>query len=206
MPLVVPSSTTTDKLKNFNGLRRTTEGMLYLTTIDRQTSTDEITISKYTEEGKSNLVPNDGNTNYTEERLELFNVQTFTGDGTTKAFTLNVDLDTLGDRLAVFVDNVRQELNTHYTVSNTTLTFVIAPHNTKVIDVGQINKRYFNNDSDKYQQFTYDSQATYLINSNADLVKRENKAVSRTELSSDDFDTFESTTAIVNSTTYQDAV
>jgi len=30
--------------------------------------------------------------------------------------------------------------------------------------------------------------------------------VSRAELSSDDFDTFESTTASVNSTTYQDAV
>ena len=82
----------------------------------------------------------------------------------------------------------------------------MAPHTGKVIEVAQLNKRYKNNDSDKYQQFTFDNDATYLINSNADLVKRENKTVSRTKLSSDDFDTFESTTASVNSTTYQDAV
>lgn len=206
MPLVVPQTTTTDKLKNFNGLRRTREGMLYLTSIDRQNSTDEITISTHTEDGKSDLVPNDGQTNYVDERLEMINVQTFTGDGSDKTFTLNVNMGTLGNRLAVFVDGVRQDLNTHYTVSNTTLTFVMAPHNGKVIEVAQINKRYKNNDSDKYQQFTFDTDATYLINSSADLVKRENKTVSRTKLSSDDFDTFESTTASVNSTTYQDAV
>ena len=82
----------------------------------------------------------------------------------------------------------------------------MAPHTGKVIEVAQLNKRYKNNDSDKYQQFTFDNDATYLINSSADLVKRENKTVSRTKLSSDDFDTFESTTASVNSTTYQDAV
>lgn len=204
MPLVVPETTQKDELKNFNGIRRTKEGMLYLTTIDRQTSTDEITVSKYTEEGKSDLVPKD-ETSYVDEREEYFNAQSFTGNGSNTTFTLNVDMDTLGTRLAVFVDGVRQEVFTHYTVSNTTLTFVIPPQNGKIIEVAQINKRYYNNNSDKYQQFTYDFDATYLINSNADLVKRENKAVSRTELSSDDFDTFEST-ASVNSTTYQDAV
>ena len=115
-------------------------------------------------------------------------------------------MDTLGTRLAVWVDGVRQELFTHYTVSNTTLTFIIPPQNGKVIEVAQINKRYYNNNSDKYQQFTYDFDATYLINSSGELVKRENKSVSRSQLSSDDFDTFESTTASVNSTTYQDAV
>ena len=205
MPLVVPNSTTTDKLKNFNGIRRTQEGMLYLTTIDRQKSTDEITVSKFFEEGKSDLVPKD-ETAYVDEREEYTNAQTFTGNGSATTFTLNVDMDTLGTRIAVFVDSVRQQLFTHYTVSNTTLTFVIPPQNGKVIEVAQINKRYYNNDSDKYQQFTFDNDATYLINSNADLVKRENKAVSRTELTSDDFDTFESTTASVSSTTYQDAV
>src|SRR5210317_1364644 len=205
MPLVVPETTQKDELKNFNGIRRTKEGMLYLTTIDRQTSTDEITVSKYTEEGKSDLVPKD-ETAYVDEREEYFNAQTFTGNGSDTTFTLNVDMDTFGTRIAVFVDGVRQKLFTHYTVSNTTLTFVIPPQNGKIIEVAQINKRYYNNDSDKYQQFTYDFDATYLINSNADLVKRENKTVSRTELSSDDFDTFESTTASVNSTTYQDAV
>jgi len=205
MPFVVPVTTTKDKLKNFNGLRRTQDGMLYLTTIDRQTSTDEITVSKYYEEGKSDLVPKN-ETNYVDEREEYFNAQSFTGNGSNTTFTLNVDMDTLGTRLAVWVDGVRQELFTHYTVSNTTLTFIIPPQNGKVIEVAQINKRYYNNNSDKYQQFTYDFDATYLINSSGELVKRENKSVSRSQLSSDDFDTFESTTASVNSTTYQDAV
>lgn len=205
MPFVVPVTTTKDKLKNFNGLRRTQDGMLYLTTIDRQTSTDEITVSKYYEEGKSDLVPKD-ETNYVDEREEYFNAQSFTGNGSNTTFTLNVDMDTLGTRLAVFVDGVRQEVFTHYTVSNTTLTFIIPPQNGKVIEVAQINKRYYNNNSDKYQQFNYDFDATYLINSSGELVKRENKSVSRSQLSSDDFDTFESTTASVNSTTYQDAV
>jgi len=205
MPFVVPVTTTKDKLKNFNGLRRTQDGMLYLTTIDRQTSTDEITVSKYYEEGKSDLVPKD-ETNYVDEREEYFNAQSFTGNGSNTTFTLNADMDTLGTRLAVWVDGVRQEVFTHYTVSNTTLTFVIPPQNGKVIEVTQINKRYYNNNSDKYQQFTYDFDATYLINSSGELVKRENKSVSRSQLVSDDFDTFESTTASVNSTTYQDAV
>ena len=205
MPFVVPVTTTKEELKNFNGLRRTQDGMLYLTTIDRQTSTDEITVSKYTEEGKSDLVPKD-ETNYVDEREEYFNAQSFTGNGSNTTFTLNVDMDTLGTRLAVWVDGVRKELFTHYTVSNTTLTFVIPPQNGKVIEVAQINKRYYNNNSDKYQQFTYDFDATYLINSSGELIKRENKSVSRSQLSSDDFDTFESTTASVNSTTYQDAV
>ena len=158
-------------------------------------------MSKFHEDGKSDLLPKDGETNYTQERLELFNVQQFTGDGSTKTFTLSNDMDTNTDRLAVFVDNIRKTAHTDFTVNNTTLTFTIAPHSGKIIDVGQINKRYFNNDSDKYQQYTFDNNATYLINSDGELVRRENKGVSRTALGSDNFDTFE-TGATVNSTTY----
>ena len=204
MPFVVPVTTTKEELKNFNGLRRTQDGMLYLTTIDRQTSTDEIAVSKYYEEGKTDLVPKDG-TDYVEERLETFNDETFTGDGSTKVFNLSTSGLTITG-IVVYVDGTLKTAFTDYTLSGTTLTMSLAPANGKSIVVAQINKRYYNNNSDKYQQFTYDFDATYLINSNADLVKRENKAVSRTELSSDDFDTFESTTASVNSTTYQDAV
>ena len=40
-----------------------------------------------------------GETNYTQERLELFNVQQFTGDNSTKTFTLSNDMDTNTDRL-----------------------------------------------------------------------------------------------------------
>ena len=82
---------------------------------------------------------------------------------------------------------------------------IVPPANGVQLAVAQINKRYFNNDSDKYQQFTYDDNASYLINSSGELVKRENKTISRTALSSDDYDTFEACTT-VNTTTYQDAV
>jgi hypothetical protein len=202
MAYLVPQSSNPN-LKKFIALRRTAEGMLYLTEIDRQNSTDEVQVSKYFEEGKSELVPKDG-TDYVEERLELFNSQSFSGDGSTKAFTVSTSgLSATG--IAVFVDGTRKTIFTDYSFSGTTLTFVLPPANGKAIVVAQINKRYFNNDSDKYQQFTYDFDATYLINSSGELVKRENKTVSRSQLVSDDFETFEST-ASVNSTTYQDAV
>ena len=200
MPLQVPEANRT-RQKDFNGIRRTKEGMLYLTHVVRETSNDSFEVSKFYEEGKSDLLPKDGETNYTQERLELFNVQQFTGDNSTKAFTLSNNMGTLGDRIAVFVDGIRKLLHADFTVNNTTLTFTIAPHSGKIIDVGQINKRYFNNDSDKYQQYTFDNNATYLINSDGELVRRENKGVSRTALGSDNFDTFE-TGATVNSTTY----
>ena len=203
MAYLVPKSSNPN-LKKFIALRRTSDGMLYLTEIDRQNSTDEIQVSKYFEEGKSDLVPKDGS-DYVEERLETFNDETFTGDGSTKVFNLSTSGLTING-IVVYVDGTLKTAFTDYTLSGTTLTMTLAPTNGKSIVVAQINKRYYNNNSDKYQQFTYDFDATYLINSSGELVKRENKSVSRSQLSSDDFDTFESTTASVNSTTYQDAV
>ena len=194
----------TPKLKKFNGLRRTTEGMLYLSTIDRETATDEIEVSKYYEEGKSDLLPKDGQTNYTEEREEYYNGQTFAGDGSDTTFTINAS-DINVYNLAVWVNDIKKTPGVDYTVSGTTLTLVVPPANGVQIAVAQINKRYYNNNSDKYQQFTFDNDASYLINSSGELVKRENKTISRTALGSDDFDTFEAT-ATVASTTYQDAV
>ena len=129
-----------DKLKNFNGIRRTTDGMLYLTTIDRETSTDEITVSKYYEEGKSDLVPKD-ETNYTEEREEYFNGQTFTGDGSDTTFTLNASINDVYN-LAVWVDNVKKNPGADFTVSGTTLTMIVPPANGVQLAVAQINKRY----------------------------------------------------------------
>ena len=200
MPLQVPEANRT-RQKDFNGIRRTKEGMLYLTHVVRETSSDSIEVSKFFEDGKSDLLPKDGQTNYTQERLELYNTQSFTGDGSTSTFTISNDMDTQSERLVVFVDGVRKQAFTDYTINNTTLTLVLAPDNGKLVQVGQINKRYFNNDSDKYQQYTFDDNATYLINSDGELVKRTNKSVSRTALGSDNFDTFEAG-ATVNSTTY----
>jgi len=73
--------------------------------------------------------------------------------------------------------------------------------------IAQLKKRYYNNDSDTFQQFVFDvnTTTTYLINSNGELVKRVNHTASQ-ESTSDDFVSFESTTASVNSSTYQDGI
>lgn len=190
--------------EKFNGIRRTPDGMLYLTSIDPNVDNASIQYSNYFEPGKSDLVPKDGS-DYTEERLEMYNVQYFTGDGSTLTFTLNATGMT-AEGLAVFFDGVRKTAYDDYSVSGTTLTFVLKPVNNVAITVGQINKRYKNNDSDRFQQFTFDSNttATYLINSSGDLVRRVNHEGGQTS-TTDDFDTFESS-ASVNTTTYQSAV
>ena len=187
--------------QKFNGIRRTKEGLLYLTSIDPNSESTGIQFSNYIEQGKSDLVPKDG-TDYVDERLELFNVQYFTGDGSTSTFTLNASGIT-ADGVAVFKGDTRMTAFTDYTISGTTLSFVLKPANNVSISVGQINKRYKNNDSDRYQQFTFDTNttATYLINSSGDLVRRVNHSASQTS-TSDDFDTFESTTGQSYSTTY----
>ena len=189
----------------FNGLRRTKEGMLYLTSVNPN-ETGEIQFSTYVEDGKSDNVPKDG-TDYVEERDEIFNCQKFTGDGSTTAFTLNANMGTLGSRLWVVCDNVRQDPTLDYKVDGTTLTFMFAPPSGKQIQIAQLKKRYRNNDSDTFQQFVFDvnTTTTYLINSNGELVKRVNHTASQ-ESTGDDFLSFESTTASVNSSTYQDGI
>ena len=202
MGLLIPKNTN-NELEKFNGIRRTPDGMLYLTSIDPNVDNESIQYSNYFEPGKSDSVPKDGS-DYTDERLELFNVQYFTGDGSTLTFTLNATGMT-AEGLAVFFDGVRKTAYIDYSLSGTTLTFVLKPANNVTITVGQINKRYKNNDSDRYQQFTFDQNttATYLINSSGDLVRRVNQEGGQTS-TTDDFDTFESS-ASVNSTTYQSA-
>ena len=200
MAILIPSTITTPKLKIFNALRRTTEGMLYLTSLNRENSTDEIIVSKYFEEGKSDFVPKD-ETDYVTERKEYFNNQNFTGDGSTKTFTLSTAGLTIS-MISVFVNNIEKTAFTDYTFSGVTLTLVLPPANGIIVSVLQNNKRYFNNDSDKYQQFTYDFNSTFFINSDGILIKRENKPVARTSLVSDNFDTFEST-ATINSTSWR---
>ena len=204
MGLLLPKNVNNEQAK-FNGIRRTPDGMLYLTSIDPNVDNDSIQYSNYFEPGKSESVPKDGS-DYTEERLELFNLQYFTGDGSTLTFTLNATGMT-AEGVAVYIDGVKKTAYNDYSVSGTTLTFVLKPANNGAITVGQINKRYKNNDSDRYQQFTFDpnTTATYVINSSGDLVRRVNHEGGQTS-TSDDFDTFESSTASVANTTYQSAV
>ena len=198
MALTLPH--TPEKEKVFNGLRRTQDGMLYLTTIDPNKDSENVQYSNFFESGKSDSVPKDGS-DYTEERLELFNTQFFTGDGSTTGFTLPTE------NLVVFKDNVLLTPFTDYQIIDTTLKMTIRPASGSNITVGQKKKRYKNNDSDRYQQFEYsdNTTTTYLINSSGDLVKRVNDGITRTAESSDTFDTFDSSQT-VNSTTYQSAV
>ena len=191
--------------QKFNGLRRTKEGMLYLTTVNPNEG-GTVGFSTFEEEGKSDIVPKDG-TDYVEERLEFFNCHEFIGDGSTTTFTLNVNMGTFGHRLYVSIDDVRKDGNIDYTVSGTIVTFTFAPLDGKAIQIAQLNKRYLNNDSDAYQQFIFDKNTTttYLINSIGELVKRVNQAANQ-DPTSDDFLSFESTTASVNSSTYQDGI
>jgi len=189
----------------FNGLRRTKEGMLYLTTVNPNEG-GTVGFSTFEEEGKSDIVPKDG-TDYVEERQEIFNCQKFTGDGSTTAFTLNANMGTLGSRLWVVCGDVRKDPTLDYKVDGTTLTFMFAPPSGAAIQIAQLKKRYKNNDSDTFQQFVFDvnTTTTYLINSSGELVKRVNHTASQ-ESTSDDFLSFESTTASVNSSTYQDGI
>jgi len=62
-----------------------------------------------------------------------FTKNTFTGDGSTTAFTLTNSVSN-EDNLLVFIDGVYQADNV-YSVSGTTLTFATAPVNTRVIEV-----------------------------------------------------------------------
>lgn len=206
MAYATPTTVNPTKLKKFNGLRRTADGMLYLSTIDPNSESQDITLSNFYETGKTDEVPKD-QTDYVEERLELYNVQYFTGDNSTTTFSLNNNNIPI-EQAAVFVDGIRKTAITDYDIQDTGLIFKIRPANNTNIVIGQINKRFKNNDGDKYQQFLYSDNltTTYLINSSGDLVKRVNKSITRTSLASDDFDTFESGAAVSNSTTYQDAV
>ena len=65
-----------------------------------------------------------------------FAKNTFTGDGSTTAFTLSTSM-TNEDGLIVFIDGVYQADNV-YSVSGTTLTFATAPVNSRVIEVFQL--------------------------------------------------------------------
>ena len=206
MGLLLPKNTNNEQSK-FNGIRRTADGMLYLTSIDPNVDNESIQYSDYHEEGKSDLVPKDGS-DYVEERLELINVQYFTGDNSTKTFSLSSTILDVS-QLVIYKDGIKLNAFTDYVLEGgigTDLTFVIKPASNSVIVVGQINKRTKNNDSDRYQQFTFDQNttATYLINSSGDLVRRVNQEGGQTSIT-DDFDTFESS-ASVNTTTYQSAV
>ena len=196
------------KQKSFNGIRRTKDGMLYLTSVNPNKGNETIEVSKFYEDGKSDFVGRD-QTDYVDERLEMIDVNYFTTDGSAYQFTISVPV--LNEsRIAVFLDGVQQTAFSDFSlVNNTVVTFTLIPRTGLSIVVGTVKKRYYNNDSDKFQQINYSTNptTTFLINSSSgDLVKRVNAGVTRSALGSDDFETFEDTTASTSTTTYQSAV
>jgi len=188
--------TSTQTIETFHGLRRTTEGLLYYTKLNKDSST---TIDLSNGQPGDTQLPTSGS--YVDADETLSSVQYFTGNGSTLTYTLVPPvLD--GTRIKVYVNNVEQTFLTSYTYTSPTLTFIVAPFNNAQIAVGIKDKEYKNNTSDLYQQYIFeDGEATYFIDDNGYLVKRENLNKVLTPLVSDDFNTFEST-ATVNATTY----
>ena len=188
--------TSTQTIETFHGLRRTTEGLLYYTKLNKDTTT---TIDLSNGQPGDTQLPTSGA--YVDADETLTSVQYFTGNGSTLTYTLVPPvLD--GTRIKVYVNNIEQTFLTTYTYTSPTLTFIVAPFNNAQIAVGIKDKEYKNNTSDLYQQYIFeDGEATYFIDSDGYLVKRENLNKVLTPLVSDDFNTFEST-ATVNATTY----
>jgi hypothetical protein len=189
--------------ETFHAIRRTSEGMLYYTKINKNENVSiDFEAGNPTDKNGGRQLPT--NENYVEDSIKLISGQTqiFTGDGGTTAFTLSAPvLD--GSRLIVFIDGIFQELDNVYTYTSPTVTFKIAPKNLAQIAVGKLDKTLQANSSDFYYQYVFeDGDATYFIDSNGYFVKRENFAKSLTRITTDDFNTFESTQT-VNSTSWR---
>ena len=69
-----------------------------------------------------------------QSALQTFTHDTFTGDGSTTAFTTSKSMPS-STGVLVFVDGILQKSGTHYNTSGTTLTFTSAPDTSAEIDV-----------------------------------------------------------------------
>jgi len=189
--------TSTQTIETFHGLSRTTEGLLYYTKLNKDTTT---TIDLSDGQPGDTQLPTSGA--YIDAEEIFSSVQYFTGNGSALTYTLSPPvLD--GTRIKVYVNNIEQIYNKDWTYSSPTLTFLISPFNNAQIGVGLLDKEYKNNTSDLYQQYIFeDGEATYFIDDNGYFVKRENLVKSLTSIASDDFSTFEATQT-VNSTSWR---
>ena len=183
--------------ESFHALRRTTEGLLYYTKVNK----DDATIIDVSGGVPTDLqLPTSGA--YVDENTTFQSIEYFTGDGSTVAFTVS-EPPLNKDRLQVFVNNIKQVEGRDFTYTSPTLTFNIKPSSGATIAVGKIDKKDKNNTTDKYQQYIFeDGDATYFIDSDGYLIKRENVGHALTAIGSDDFTTAESSTYSSASTTY----
>ena len=181
--------------ETFHSLRRTTQGALWYQKRDKNVGT-------FSNDGGTTLLANDDDYVTAVERYISGEDQNFTGTGAQTAFTLTRSYGTgMSDRLAVFVNGIRQTVTTDYTVSGVTLTFVTAPISAAVITVKRIKKEYKNDNTDTFQQYRFEvGDAYYKVDSTARLNKIENKRAALTAVN-DTFSTFENSYP-VNSTTY----
>ena len=187
--------------EGFHGLRRTPEGLLYYAKINKD-STDSIDLSNGVPSNTEQL-PTSGA--FVDFKEVLNDVQYFSGDGSDTTFDLTTPVID-ADRIRVYVNNILLEEKTDFTYSSPTITFEIAPDNGAQIAVGKIDKLNKQNTTDKYWQYIFeDGDATYFIDNDGYLVKRENKSYGQTAIT-DDFSTSESGTYSVATTSYQDAV
>ena len=189
--------------EGFHALRRTTEGLLYYTKIDKdETSTIDFDGGSPTDKNGNPQLPS--KQDYTQETTKLQSgaTQLFTGDGSTTTFTLTTAvLD--GTRIAVFLNGVKQIEDETWSYASGVVTFKIAPFSNSQVAVGYIDKQYKNNTSDFYHQYVMENgDATYFIDSDGYFVKRENRSRGATALTSDDFSTAEGSTYSVASTTW----
>jgi len=195
---VVPEGQQTKE--TFHALRRSTEGLLYYTKIDKD-NTDTIDLSNGSPDPLIQLPTSGSNVEAKEGYIDS---QLFAGDGSDKTFDLTVPVPD-ATRIRVYVNQVLQKETIDFTYSSPTITFNIAPANGAQIAVGRINKGYKNNTSDLYQQYFFeDGDATFFVDSDGYLIKRENRAYNQTA-TTDDPTTVESSYSAA-STSYQDAV
>jgi len=192
--------------EGFHALRRTTEGLLYYTKTDKD-STDTIDFDGGNPTDKNGNRQLPSKVDYTDELTKLqTGTQYFTGDNSTVTFTLTTPvLD--GTRIAVFLNGVKQPIDEVWTYASSVVTFKVAPFSGSQVAVGYLNKEYKNNTSDKYHQYVFEEgDATYYIDDNGYFVKRENKSRGATALTTDDFATAEGSTYSVATTSWQSAV
>jgi len=192
--------------EGFHALRRTTEGLLYYTKVDKD-STDSIDFDGGSPTDKNGNRQLPSKVDYTDELVKLQSgVQYFTGDNSTVAFTITSPvLD--GTRIAVYLNGVKQPIDEVWTYASSVITFRIAPFSGSQVAIGRIEKEYKNNTSDKYHQYVFEEgDATYHIDDNGYFVKRENKSRGATALTTDDFATAEGSTYSVATTSWQSAV
>ena len=195
---VVPEGQQTKE--TFHALRRSTEGLLYYTKIDKD-NTDTIDLSNGSPDPLIQLPTSGSNV---EAKEGYIDTQLFAGDGSDKTFDLTVPVPD-ATRFRVYINQVLQKETIDFTYSSPTITFNIAPANGAQIAVGRINKSYKNNTTDLYQQYFFEEgDATFFVDSDGYLIKRENRAYNQTA-TTDDPTTIDSSYPAA-STSYQDAV